>query len=460
MSQRTTAQSPPSRSRPSGAVPPTPAAEPGPDTPADERSAQAPAPADPRPSTEPAAAGPAEEPASAEPVADASATPGGPASVAPAPVDAPGGPASVAPAPVDAPGGPASVAPAPAEPAADASGAPEPGTGPTTATRPPEDTAPRSADAGPAGADPVDAETTAEVPLPTGSAAPGSGGEAPTATGPDAAGPGGDAAPSAGATAAGPGGGAAPVPAVGRGRVEFDALYERAAPALIHQVYLLTGRRGDAFDSVEHAFQRAWEHWPEVFHDPDPVGWVRSRAFEHALAPWRWFRRPRRPGGPPADPVHRALLELPPLYRRTVLLCDGVGLTVDEAAAEAAATVPATTSRLEHARAALLERLPEPVGPEEARERLSALAGAVSTATLPLARSVRTGSERRLRALTGTVFGLTALLAGAVVFSAVTPRSPSPEPAPAPYGSVSDDGAPGRGTSAPPGGGPSAPPSP
>ncbi|MFI2223278.1 sigma factor-like helix-turn-helix DNA-binding protein [Streptomyces fradiae] len=454
MSQRTTAQSPPSRSRPSGAVPPTPAAEPGPDTPADERSAQAPAPADPRPSTEPAAAGPAEEPASAEPVADASATPGGPASVAPAPVDAPGGPASVAPAE------PASVAPAPAEPAADASGAPEPGTGPTTATRPPEDTAPRSADAGPAGADPVDAETTAEVPLPTGSAAPGSGGEAPTATGPDAAGPGGDAAPSAGATAAGPGGGAAPVPAVGRGRVEFDALYERAAPALIHQVYLLTGRRGDAFDSVEHAFQRAWEHWPEVFHDPDPVGWVRSRAFEHALAPWRWFRRPRRPGGPPADPVHRALLELPPLYRRTVLLCDGVGLTVDEAAAEAAATVPATTSRLEHARAALLERLPEPVGPEEARERLSALAGAVSTATLPLARSVRTGSERRLRALTGTVFGLTALLAGAVVFSAVTPRSPSPEPAPAPYGSVSDDGAPGRGASAPPGGGTSAPPSP
>ncbi|AOT61888.1 RNA polymerase sigma factor [Streptomyces rubrolavendulae] len=440
MSQRTTAQSPPSRSRPSGAVPPTPAAEPGPDTPADERSAQAPAPADPRPSTEPAAAGPAEEPASAEPVADASAPPGGPASVAPAE--------------------PASVAPAPAEPAADASGAPEPGTGPTTATRPPEDTAPRSADAGPAGADPVDAETTAEVPLPTGSAAPGSGGEAPTATGPDAAGPGGDAAPSAGATAAGPGGGAAPVPAVGRGRVEFDALYERAAPALIHQVYLLTGRRGDAFDSVEHAFQRAWEHWPEVFHAPDPVGWVRSRAFEHALAPWRWFRRPRRPGGPPADPVHRALLELPPLYRRTVLLCDGVGLTVDEAAAEAAATVPATTSRLEHARAALLERLPEPVGPEEARERLSALAGAVSTATLPLARSVRTGSERRLRALTGTVFGLTALLAGAVVFSAVTPRSPSPEPAPAPYGSVSDDGAPGRGTSAPPGGGPSAPPSP
>ncbi|MEU7566506.1 sigma factor-like helix-turn-helix DNA-binding protein [Streptomyces fradiae] len=479
MSQRTTAQSPPSRSRPSGAVPPAPDAEPAPDTPADERTGEALAPSRPRPVDEPSAAGPAEEPvpggagpAAPEPLTDASTatepadaepetgSPGaGPAPgapVSPAPGDAPGPAPGDAPepAPGDVPG------PAPDEPAADAPRAPEPDTDPATATGLPGTTATGPAGAEPAGADPADAETTAEVPLPTGFADREPGGEVPKATGPAAPGPGGDEPAAAGATAAGAGGGAAPVPGVGRGRVEFDALYERAAPALIHQVYLLTGRRGDAFDSVEHAFQRAWEHWPEVSHDPAPVGWVRSRAFEHALAPWRWFRRPRRPGGPPADPVHRALLELPPLYRRTVLLCDGVGLTVDEAAAEAAATVPATTSRLEHARAALLERLPEPAGPEEARERLSALVGAVTTATLPLARSVRTGSERRLRALTGTVFGLTALLAGAVVFSAVTPQSPHPEPAPAPYGSVTDDGAPGRGESTPPGGGPSARPSP
>ncbi|WP_374985087.1 hypothetical protein [Streptomyces fradiae] len=370
MSQRTTAQSPPSRSRPPGAVPPDPAAEPGPDTPA----------AGPGPDT-PAGERSADEAAAAGPADDS----------------------------------------APAEPGADA-----------------------STDTGPAAAVTTDAETTAEVPLPTGAVTSEPGGDVPTPTG---------------ATAA-ESGGAAPASVVGRGRVEFDALYERAAPALIHQVYLLTGRRGDAFDFVEHAFQRAWEHWPEVSHDPDPVGWVRSRAFEHALAPWRRFRRPRRSGRPPADPVHRALLELAPLYRRTVLLCDGVGLTVEEAAAESAASVPATTSRLEHARTALAARLDEPADPEEARERLSALAGAVSTATLPLARSVRTGSERRLRALTGTVFGLTALLAGAVVFSAVTPQSPPPEPAPAPHGSVTDDGAPGRGESAAPGGGPSARPSP
>ncbi|GGQ01279.1 sigma factor-like helix-turn-helix DNA-binding protein [Streptomyces roseolilacinus] len=205
----------------------------------------------------------------------------------------------------------------------------------------------------------------------------------------------------------------------------FDALYARAAPALVHQAYLLTGGRRHAFDSVEHAFQRAWEHWPEVAFDPDPVGWVRARAHEYALAPWHRFRRPE---APPADPAHRALLELPPPYRRTVLLCDGLGLSVEEAAAETAATVPATTSRLRHARTALGREVPALADPDALRAWLGGLVAAVSTATLPLARSVRTGSERRLRALTRTVYGVAALLVGAVVLSALTPPSDRPEP--------------------------------
>lgn len=211
----------------------------------------------------------------------------------------------------------------------------------------------------------------------------------------------------------------------------FDALYAAAAPALVHQAYLLTGRRRHAFDSVEHAFQRAWEHWPEVAFDPDPAGWVRARTYEYALAPWHRFRRrPGRPEAPPADPAHRALLELPPLYRRTVLLCDGLGLSVEEAAVETAATVPATTSRLRHAHTALGQRVPGLADPDDLREWLGGLVAAVSTATLPLARSVRTGSERRLRALTRTVYGVTALLVGAVVLSAVTPPSAPPDPTP------------------------------
>ena len=50
----------------------------------------------------------------------------------------------------------------------------------------------------------------------------------------------------------------------------FDALYAFCAPALVRQTYLLTGRRELARESVERAFQLAWQRWPEVARDPDP----------------------------------------------------------------------------------------------------------------------------------------------------------------------------------------------
>ncbi len=65
----------------------------------------------------------------------------------------------------------------------------------------------------------------------------------------------------------------------------FDALYAYCAPALVRQAYLLTGRRDLAHESVERAFQRAWDHWPEVARDPDPPGWVRAAAHDWALSP-------------------------------------------------------------------------------------------------------------------------------------------------------------------------------
>ncbi|NEC51136.1 helix-turn-helix domain-containing protein, partial [Actinospica acidiphila] len=71
----------------------------------------------------------------------------------------------------------------------------------------------------------------------------------------------------------------------------FDALYAYCAPALVRQAYLLTGRRDLAHESVERAFQRAWDHWPEVARDPDPAGWVRAAAHDWALSPWHRLRR-------------------------------------------------------------------------------------------------------------------------------------------------------------------------
>lgn len=87
----------------------------------------------------------------------------------------------------------------------------------------------------------------------------------------------------------------------------FDALYAFCAPALVRQTYLLTGRRELARESVERAFQLAWQSWPEVALDRDPAGWVRATAYECALSPGTASARatgtPNRP--PPTPPTAR-----------------------------------------------------------------------------------------------------------------------------------------------------------
>ncbi|MER8042414.1 sigma factor-like helix-turn-helix DNA-binding protein [Streptomyces sp. NPDC094032] len=205
----------------------------------------------------------------------------------------------------------------------------------------------------------------------------------------------------------------------------FDELYAYAAPGLVHQTYLLTGRRGLSREAVEHAFHHAWQHWPEVAVDRDPVGWVRAAAYEYALSPWHRFRRRHRhPDSAPTEASRRALLmallELPPPYRRTVLLYDGLGLDLPETAAETEASTPAAGNRLLHARTVLGQRVPGLDDPEALQRRLSALVAEAPTATLPAARSVRTGSERRTRMLTRAVFGVTAALIGVTAFTVST----------------------------------------
>ena len=201
----------------------------------------------------------------------------------------------------------------------------------------------------------------------------------------------------------------------------FDALYAFCAPTLVRQAYLLTGRRELARESVERAFQLAWHRWPEVAVDPDPAGWVRATAYECALAPWHRFRpRHRHPEAPPADPADRTLLSvlltLPPPYRRTLVLHDGVGLGLPETAAETEASTRAAVGRLVHARTTVATRLPELADPD----RLSSgLAGLATHARLRAARpsSVRAGSERRARSWTRAAIAFTVALIGATTFT-------------------------------------------
>ncbi|MGW0904401.1 sigma factor-like helix-turn-helix DNA-binding protein [Streptomyces sp. NPDC002853] len=200
----------------------------------------------------------------------------------------------------------------------------------------------------------------------------------------------------------------------------FDALYVYAAPGLIRQAHVLTGSLRLAFKSAEHAFHQAWDHWPEVARDTDPVGWVRIRAHAYALSPWHRFRRIFLRSSPvPADPLLRAILDLPPRQRRALMLCDGLGLRVSEAAAETEAGTAATRNRLLYARAALRELRPDQPW-DATRQALVVFLESMSGSTVSHPASVREDGERRIRTLTRSVWAAVTILIALVTFTIAT----------------------------------------
>lgn len=251
-------------------------------------------------------------------------------------------------------------------------------------------------------------------------------------TGPDTgagAGAGGGAGtgPEAG-TATGPGPGPDPVARDRAGRspsaVAFDVLYLHTARRLTRQLYVLTGDRPLARESVEYGFQEAWLRWPEIAVDPDPESWVRTAACEYALSPWhRLIRRHRgrlggfsRRGGRRAEtdeatrsaprvadrPLFQALQKLTGRQRHSVLLYDGVGLDLPDTAAETQATTPAAAARLENAHALLAGTVPALAGADPRRPEFTRKLGhllreaATSYDVRPAPPSlVRTDGERR-----------------------------------------------------------------
>lgn len=215
----------------------------------------------------------------------------------------------------------------------------------------------------------------------------------------------------------------------------FDRLYTHSVSGLVRQVDLITGNPGFARHAVRRAFDLAWQRWPEVAADPDPVGWVRAAAYEYALAPWQqWVpghrTHPRAAartlrGSERDGAVRAAVLRLSPSQRQALVLYDGLGLDLPVAAAESEASTVATASRITQARAALSAAVPE-LG-DEAPARLKAIlaepdpepargtdpgTGTGVAPEVPAAR-VRDASERGVRRRTLGAVALTALIAGA-----------------------------------------------
>ncbi|MFF8369095.1 RNA polymerase sigma factor [Streptomyces lydicus] len=147
----------------------------------------------------------------------------------------------------------------------------------------------------------------------------------------------------------------------------FDDLHSRHAAGLTRQAYLLTGRPELARRAVERGFRLAWQRWPQVAVDPDPAGWVRAAVYECALTPWQrllpWLRTARTAQelassvGPADRALLAAVLGLPAPYRRMLVLHDGVGLGLYEAATEVEASTPAAAGRLAHARERVVAEL-------------------------------------------------------------------------------------------------------
>ncbi|MFD5467943.1 LuxR C-terminal-related transcriptional regulator [Kitasatospora sp. NPDC127059] len=172
----------------------------------------------------------------------------------------------------------------------------------------------------------------------------------------------------------------------------FEELYEGAHTRLVQQVFLLTACRHRAVHCVRRAFGDARQDWGGVVGSGDPEGWVRVRACELALSPWRrggprrvhaWTLPHRRIRVRPADeaqsvlPDHdrltdrdkallKALRRLSRPQRRALLLHDGLGLPAAAIAVEVESTQAAAEGRVWAARAALAQWVPELVGPDPA----------------------------------------------------------------------------------------------
>src|SRR5262245_37982328 len=152
----------------------------------------------------------------------------------------------------------------------------------------------------------------------------------------------------------------------------FDEFYLGTRTALLGQLTAMTADPEVAKEVLQDAYAQAWSRWSRVSRLDDPAAWVRTvawrrsvSAFRRRMVAERIQRTVRRtqaeesPGIPVEEvlDVQDALRLLPDTHRRTLVLHDLCGLTMDQVADETGVPVGTVKSRLSSGRAALRSHL-------------------------------------------------------------------------------------------------------
>ena len=151
---------------------------------------------------------------------------------------------------------------------------------------------------------------------------------------------------------------------------QFHDFYAACGPALVGQLYAMTGDAGLAQDCVQEAFITAWKRRASLDLDlGNPQAWVRTTAWRYSLNHWRRASRQLRayqrhglppdvePPSPESADLYAKLRQLPTPQRHVVVLHYLCDLSVEDIAAETGLALGTVKSRLYRARAALAAQL-------------------------------------------------------------------------------------------------------
>jgi RNA polymerase sigma-70 factor (ECF subfamily) len=152
----------------------------------------------------------------------------------------------------------------------------------------------------------------------------------------------------------------------------FDEFYLGTRATLLGQLTAMTADPEVAKEVLQDAYAQAWQRWSRVSRLDDPAAWVRTvawrrsvSAFRRRMAAERFMRtfgrtqakNSRRFPVEEVLDVQDALRLLPENHRRTLVLHDLCGLTMDQVATETGVPVGTVKSRLSRGRAALRSHL-------------------------------------------------------------------------------------------------------